>query len=305
MNFLLSALLVVLLLSPGPIFRIGYLNVRHGARSFKTSFIEEMIFSIGLTCIAHYFAIRFVNRFISTIDTKHLYSVLINSDKIINEIHPNHVFQFLEYLLSLYCIAYFSGRIVRYFSNLLNLDINLPIFRLYNEWYYSLRGFYADGGDTTRWQRFRNWFYRGDNSWKVFVRCNEVWLDVLVSTKNENIIYTGKLEDFVLSKETGLDRIFLTDVRRRYLNDDANQNVPGKIESEEGKSLDLSEEDLVIDLDSINDNDDDNDDTRIKSINDVIDQRYYKMPGHSFMIPYSQITNINIEYILLISESEE
>jgi len=46
MNFLLGALLLVLLLLPGFIFRLGYLAKAFSNKSFHASFLEELIFSL-------------------------------------------------------------------------------------------------------------------------------------------------------------------------------------------------------------------------------------------------------------------
>ena len=50
-----------------------------------------------------------------------------------------------------------------------------------------------------------------------------VWVDLMVQVNEGTIIYTGVLNDYVLSKENGLDRIYLSEVVRRYLGDDHNK----------------------------------------------------------------------------------
>lgn len=49
------------------------------------------------------------------------------------------------------------------------------------------------------------------------------YIDALVKTDEGTIIYSGLLTEYVLSKEGGIDRLYLTDVKRRYLRDDHKQ----------------------------------------------------------------------------------
>ena len=84
-----------------------------------------------------------------------------------------------------------------------------------------------------------------------------VFVDVLVEAKDGNVLYCGFLDKYYLSKD-GLDRICLSEVYRRKFDKDVT------------------------------------DDQRPDSKSD--DERYYKMPGDLFVIPYSQIRNLNLTY---------
>ena len=84
-----------------------------------------------------------------------------------------------------------------------------------------------------------------------------VTLMPLVKSDQGTIIYTGILADYVLSKDGGIDRIYLTNVKRRYLRDDK-LNQPHS--------------------------------------NDDGDERYYYLPGQFFIVPYSQVINLHITY---------
>ena len=84
-----------------------------------------------------------------------------------------------------------------------------------------------------------------------------VFVDVLVETKEGSVLYCGLLDEFYLSKD-GVDRICLSEVYRRSFIDDIKEG-----ERLPDKSL---------------------------------DERYYRMPGDLFVIPYSQIRNLNLTY---------
>jgi hypothetical protein len=92
-----------------------------------------------------------------------------------------------------------------------------------------------------------------------------VYVDVLVETKEGSVLYCGLLDEFYLSKD-GLDRICLSEVYRRRLTDDVATGQP--------------------------------------PANRSFDARYYKMPGDLFVIPYSQIRNLNLTYYGPISAPE-
>jgi hypothetical protein len=84
-----------------------------------------------------------------------------------------------------------------------------------------------------------------------------VYADVLVETKEGSVLYCGLLDEFYLSKD-GLDRICLSEVYRRKFTEDVKD--------------DQRPEDKLF------------------------DNRYYRMPGDLFVIPYSQIRNLNLTY---------
>ena len=78
-----------------------------------------------------------------------------------------------------------------------------------------------------------------------------------------NIIYSGILENYFLSKENGLDRIYLRNVYRRKLKDD--------LGNEHGN---------------------------VGYLDRHLDNRYYAMPGDLFIINYDKIINLNITYYI-------
>ncbi len=81
-------------------------------------------------------------------------------------------------------------------------------------------------------------------------------------------IYSGILEEFYLSENNGLDRLVLYNVYRRTLENDFPK--------------DLKKQSSILDKGT--------------------DERYYNMPGDSFVIPYSEIKNMNITYLTLTKE---
>jgi len=117
------------------------------------------------------------------------------------------VFKIVFYLVSLGIISAASGYLVRKLIRKLKLDRKYKLLRFQNEWHYVFTGEILDFP-------------------KVPGKSEEVditYIDALVKTDEGTIIYMGLLADYVLSKDGGLDRIYLKDVRRRFLNNQTEQ----------------------------------------------------------------------------------
>lgn len=94
-----------------------------------------------------------------------------------------------------------------------------------------------------------------------------VQVDLVVEGKEHTYLYTGLLAEFYLSKDQGLDRLCLQEVYRRTLISDRPQQDIEGIPTQQ------------------------------------LDNRYYRMPGDVFVIPYSLVKNINVTYKKLQEEA--
>ena len=93
----------------------------------------------------------------------------------------------------------------------------------------------------------------------------DVYADALVETKEGSYLYSGLVKDFFLSKDNGLDRIYFEEIFRRKLESDLTDQSDPKVQNEK--------------------------------VEKWLDSRYYEMPGDIFVVPYSQIKNINVRYL--------
>ena len=106
-------------------------------------------------------------------------------------------------------------------------------------------------------------------------------VDVAVESSEGMIIYSGVLKQFFTSKkESTLDRIILQFTLRRRFKDDKNEKDLGENSVQDSEGFDFF---------------------RAK----MSDPRYYRMPGDLFVIPGSQIKNMNITYINLQEVNSE
>jgi hypothetical protein len=152
---------------------------------------------------------------------------------------------FLGYILILITVAAVLGLSMRVIVRKLQLDLRFSFLKVNNEWYYLFSGEILDFLDTP-----------GESK-----NVEMIQIDALVSTGDGTMVYSGTLENYFLSKENGLDRIYLSNVYRRKMKDDLDRTKPN-----------------------------------VGYLERYLDERYYSMPGDLFVITYDKIININITY---------
>jgi hypothetical protein len=264
MNILLGALLLALLLLPGFIFRTGYLARPFSSKSFSSSFLEELLFSLLPAFFLQISGYLIVELWRGVNEVK-IILLLTNSDK--SALHPlnaTDIGLFAVYLSTLFVIAFGLGFALRQFAIRTRLHLRYTLFRIFNEWEIYFEGYILDYPD------------KAGEAKKVMYS----WVDVLVDTKEGSYIYSGFLDKYVLGKDESLNRLYLTAVRRRPFVKDALPaiNPPVDAASADEVNYDLPE-------DPVPDN-----------IETGLDDRYYFMPGDYFMIPGDEIRSVNITY---------
>ncbi len=259
MNIAFGALMLLLLLIPGLFFRVAYLNVRYSGKSFKTTFIDETLLALAPAFIIQILGFLFVENVLGrTVSLETIYQLIISAAAFKNfSVIQHSLGYFLLYNLLLWIFAWLLGYGTRRFIKRFKLHYKYPIFRFQNDWYHILRGTILNFPG-----------YEGQTSDIAFV-----WLDVVLETRDSSFIYSGIVQEFFLSKDEGLDRIYLINVRRRKLSDDLET-------AEIADATTTENSDVVID----------------NQPSTEIDKRYYYMPGDLFVIPYSQIRSLNVTY---------
>lgn len=259
MNIAFGALMLLLLLIPGLFFRVAYLNVRYSGKSFKTTFVDETLLALAPAFIIQILGFLFVEKILRmqvSLDT--IYQLIISSVAFKNfEVIHHSLGLFLLYNILLWIVAWTFGYATRRFIKHYKLHYKYPIFRFQNDWYHILRGSILNFPG-----------YEGQTSDIAFV-----WLDVVLETRDSSYIYSGIVQEFFLSKDEGLDRIYLINVRRRKLSDDL--ETVSEATATTTENSDTADDNLPA---------------------AEIDKRYYYMPGDLFVIPYSQIRSLNVTY---------
>jgi hypothetical protein len=253
MSLLLSSVLLFILVAPGLIFRFSYLQGTYAKVSFKVSAIDEIFWALIPALFFQLTAVLMLENIFSFSIRIDIVYQLINGDSAsgmdFQQIRRGF-FPFLVYTAALIGISAASGRLVRFLIRHFKLDIRYRFFRLNNEWHYLFSGEILDFPGVP-----------GDSR-----NIEIIQIDLLANTSEGSIIYSGILQDYFLSKDNGLDRIYLSHVYRRSLKDD------------------LSHSD--------------------RTGAQQLDERYYQMPGELFVIQYDQIINMNVTYHRFSLESE-
>jgi hypothetical protein len=245
MNLVFGSVLLFILISPGLIFRFSYLQGTYAKLNFKVSAIEEIFWALVPALFFQILAVLFVERIMSIpVRLDVVYHLITANAAVDFQIIDRGLMPFLFYNAMLIVVSVVSGVTVRFFIRIFRMDLKWQFLRFGNEWYYLLSGEMS--------AEFRNSKSKPDLLIQV---------DTLINSSEGNMIYSGTLENYFLSKENGLDRIYLSNVYRRKLKDDLS-----------------------------------NDEPNVGYLDRHLDSRYYSMPGDLFVLTYDKIINLNITY---------
>lgn len=247
MNLILGSILLFILISPGLIFRYSYLQGTYSKQTFKISAVDEIFWAVIPAFVFQLAGILIIIHFtIYQVRLDQLYQILTGAD---SEIDFNFILGslpvFLVYILILIVIAAVLGLSARFMVRKFQLDLRYPFLKVNNEWYYLFSGEILDLLDTP-----------GESK-----NVEMIQIDVLVSTGDGTMVYSGTLENYFLSKDNGLDRIYLSNVYRRKMKDDLDRTKPN-----------------------------------VGYLDRYLDERYYAMPGDLFVVTYDKIINLNVTY---------
>jgi hypothetical protein len=247
MNLILGSILLFILLSPGLIFRYSYLQGTYSKQTFKISAVDEIFWAVIPAFVFQLAGILVIIHFtIYQVRLDQLYLILTGAD---SEIDFNFILGslpvFLVYIVILIVIAAVLGLSARFIVRKFQLDLRYPFLKVNNEWYYLFSGEILDFLDSP-----------GESK-----NVEMIQIDVLVSTGDGTMVYSGTLENYFLSKDNGLDRIYLSNVYRRKMKDDLDRTKPN-----------------------------------VGYLDRFLDERYYAMPGDLFVVTYDKIINLNVTY---------
>jgi len=264
MNLALGALLILILILPGIIFRIAFLKSDSLKGNVDTTILGELIFIVLAASFIHClftFTIEWTSHYRIRFDQ--IYYLIVGAkeaEAIQFGIIKSSLIVFNLYTLAACTFGVATGigfqRLVIHY----NLDNKYAFLRLSNEWERLLSGRVLGRG-------YKN-------------RLEFIQVDVVTTSGDgSDLLYCGILEKFTLNSKVGLENIYLSSVYRRSMRDDY-------------KSI----QELTTDDDSAA--------TQVlpatSPLNPMerkkLDERYYNMLGDYFMIPMKEVKNINITY---------
>ncbi|MCA1750269.1 MAG: hypothetical protein LC670_00515 [Flavobacteriales bacterium] len=242
-----SSLVIFFLFIPGVLFRRFYFTEEFSKQYFKPSFSELLLSSFFPGLFIHAFLLALVVYPLGYKIDYYIFGLILlgNSEaQLIQEIASNvdhFSSEILWYFSASILLGIVLGRFTKTMIRRTMLDRKYKLFRFKNEWHYLFSGEILD-------------FPRVSGSYE---EVDFRYVDALVQTNEGVFIYNGFPEEYILSKDGGIDRIYLSDVRRRLMKED----------NQEGKK-----------------------------------ERYYRLPGKFFVLPYEHIINLHIVYYSIEAE---
>lgn len=244
MNLLFGTVLLFILISPGLIFRFSYLQGTYAKLTFRVSAFEEIFWALIPAFLFQFLAVLFLQTVLNeNVRLDILYGLITGNDSVDFAVIEKNVGPFLLYNLVIGTGSAGLGVLAREAVRKYKLDLRFKFLRFGNEWHYLFSG--------------EGFFQRNPGAPGIFL----IQVDVMVDSSEGTMIYSGILEDYYLSKDNGLDRLYLHNVYRRRLKDDLNPDQPN-----------------------------------VGYLERHLDPRYYAMPGDLFVITYDKILNLNITY---------
>lgn len=250
MNLALAGIVILILVSPGILFRRLYYTGEFSKQFFKSSFVEQIYPSMAASAALHFlllcFSYHLTNYRVDISAIGMLISGTNNADHLKSEFAKieSNLQPILWYHAVIFLLSGLLGYLTKFSVRKLALDRLFKWLRFKNEWHYYMTGECLD---------FEN---VPDDSEEI----DFTYVDALIDTKDGTIIYSGILNDYVLSNEHGLDRLFLSDVRRRLLINDSAEEPEANTVTEEGAS------------------------------------NWYPVKGEIMAIPFEHVINLNFTY---------
>jgi hypothetical protein len=253
MNIALTTISLLIFLLPGFLFRRFYYTGEFSKEYFKENISDLIYAGIIPSFVIHFFGYWLFIHWKYDIDIKTVGILLSGSSDVAKAESAfsslyKYSGQILCYFVGVGILGMLLGYTAKWIVRKNRLDTKINLFRFQNEW------FYLFSGEILQFSKIP-----GKNEEKI----DFIYIDVLVGTHEGTIIYSGLLKEYMLSKSGGIDRLYLTEVKRRYLKDDG----AGKEDSS----------------------------AAAKSS----DERYYTLPGQLFIIPFANIINLHITYYKL------
>lgn len=252
MNIALATLTLLIILYPGFLFRRFYFTEEFSKEYFKQSVTDLIFSSILPGFFIHFLGYLLFIKGRAEIDVFTIGTLLSgtsDADKVTRAFRT--VYEKSPFIISYFAGVSALGMIAGFLTKLIvrnfKLDRKIKLFRFQNEWHYIFSGEILDFP-------------------KVSGKAEDIdcsYVDALVKTDEGTVIYSGLLTDYILTKEGGIDRIYLTSVKRRFLKDDIIYSSESQKEQKQ---------------------------------KDPDDKRYYYLPGQFFIIPYNLVINLHITY---------
>lgn len=242
MNLAFNSIIIILLILPGFIFSLALYN-NPNEPFYYIPLTYRTIISLFVSIV---FLLIWTPLFLIISHCKINYSSLLeliggkDIDHLLQTITATDLVCFSLYIISIYIVACLIGFLFNFIVK------KFKLLRLESPWYYLLNG----------------------DDWKIG-EPDLIIITAAVELAGKGYLYNGYLENYYLDKNGELDRLILTDTRRRNIEKD---HVP----------MHHGEE---------------------KTRQSVAD-RFYPIDGHNFLLKYSNIKSLNIQFLKIDQVNE-
>jgi len=238
MNFAFNSIIIILLILPGFIFSLALYKSEEPF--YYIPLTHRTIISLFASIISLLIWTSLFNTFLYPINYGTFLEIVAgkSNDQILQSISSNDLLCFSFYIITLYVFAYFVGLIFHCIVKKFKLDTKVKLLRLDSPWYYLLNGYDWEVGEP-----------------------DLVIITAAVEFAGKGYLYNGYLETYYLDKNGELDRLILTDTRRRSIEND---HLPDQYGEKTAKS---------------------------------VDDRFYRIDGHNFVLKCSNIKSLNIQFL--------
>ena len=197
MSLAFSAFVLFILVAPGVLLRRTYLSQPFAKRFSATSATDEIVWAIVPALLLHAFALGCIRQLGYAVDFAALGHLLVGAkeDAALEAAFRSldgHLRDIVVYNVLLWALAAGIGYGLRSIVISWRLDQRFQPFRFSNEWYYLLTG-------------------RGLTNEEDF---DVVWVDALIGSGEASVIYSGALVGYYLSRDGGLESLWLTRVSK-------------------------------------------------------------------------------------------
>jgi len=142
MSILFAAILIVLLLLPGIVFRFSYLSESEKKIDPKIGFVDEIFFYIIISFIIQIPIYLITDKYICDVDENKFYLLLINNEKAIvhNSITASEIGLFFLYTFFVSFISFLLGRRFRTIVLRKGWDLQFHVLKIYSHWFDFFEG---------------------------------------------------------------------------------------------------------------------------------------------------------------------
>lgn len=286
MEFAISALFLLILLLPGFILHAAYTKGfwRWNSPTTTKSLTEQIPSSFVEAAVLHFVWVIVCSWFGYAINLSAVLMLLLGSyghdekyfETALNSLTDNS-HKVFGYFISLYIGSALFGYASHYLVRKFKLDRKTRILRFNNEWFYLLSGEITEFKESTESPSNveGNLFRRICRRIKAAVisftenpaSVDGVYLTSIVHHNDKDYLYRGIVADFFFDKLGNLDRVLLKLAHRRELSDDRKSDQEYNREE--------------------------------------IDGRYYNIEGDYFILRYSEMSTINLDYFFVMEEEAQ